>query len=132
MTAIFGVAHSAPVAGEQRTFFTLTTAITGLQPMRNPVAIENIEEMRRQAGIDDVELREEIRGLHVGDTVKVTLLTGAPSPAGETLLVRITRIRGYAFRGRLASKPASSGLSHLQVGSPVAFTAAHIHSILKA
>jgi hypothetical protein len=44
--------------------------------MRNPVEIENIEEMRRQEGVEDSELREEIRGLLVGHCVKLTLLAG--------------------------------------------------------
>jgi hypothetical protein len=98
--------------------------------MQNPVAIENIEERRRE-GIDDVELREEIRGLHVGDPVNLTLLIDTVSFAGETLPVRITRIRGRAYRGKLASKPASSALARLRVGSPVVFTAGHIHSLPK-
>lgn len=96
--------------------------------MPDPVEIENIEEMRRREGIDDVELREEIRGLEVGDLVKLTLLSGK-SFAGETLLVRITSIRGPAFRGELAERPVSAALSNLRVGSPVAFTTAHIHSL---
>jgi hypothetical protein len=99
--------------------------------MRKLVEIENIEEMRRQAGIDDVELREEIRGLEIGDLVKLTLLTGTNSSARETLLVRITSIRGSMFRGKLANKPATTGLSKLRVGSHVAFTPAHIHSVAK-
>jgi hypothetical protein len=99
--------------------------------MRNPVVIENIDQMRRREGIDDVELWEEIRGLAVGDYVKLTLLSGTTSSAGETLLVRITSIRGHAFRGKLSDQPASAGLSSLRVGSAVAFTGAHIHSIPK-
>jgi hypothetical protein len=95
--------------------------------MRNLVEIENIEERRRQVGIDDVELREEIRGLVVGDVVKLTLLNGAKS--FETVPVRITRTRGSAFRGKLASRTTSAGLSQLRVGSPVAFTAGQIHSV---
>jgi hypothetical protein len=97
--------------------------------MRNPVEIENIEEMRRQEGIEDSELREEIRGLRVGHCVKLTLLAGTKSCDSETLLVRITRIRGSAFRGKLADRPNSTGLSNLRVGSQVAFTTAHIHSL---
>jgi hypothetical protein len=99
--------------------------------MRNPVAIETIEEMRRREGIEDVELRAEIRGLEVGDFVKLTFLSSTEPSAGETLLVRITRLRGSDFRGELAKRPSSTGLSSLRVGSPVAFTAAHIHSIPK-
>lgn len=52
--------------------------------MRNGIEIENIEEMRRRAGIDDAELREEIRGLEIGDLVMLTLLTGTKSSTGET------------------------------------------------
>jgi len=94
---------------------------------RAPIELENIEEMRRQEGIDDVELRLEIRNLRVGDFVKLTFVTGAAS--FETLRVRITSIRGAAFRGKLAKKPTSSTLAELEEGSSLAFTTAHIHSI---
>ena len=97
--------------------------------MRTPIGIENIEGMRLRASIDDAELREAIRCLQVGDSVKLTLLAGAPSLTGETLVVRITHIRGHSFRGQLAARPASAGLSELRAGAPVAFTAAHIHSL---
>ena len=97
--------------------------------MGNRVEIENIEEKRRAVGIEDVVLREDIRGLVAGDLVKLTLLTGPPAFAAETVLVRITSIRGPAFRGKLVRKPVSTGLSRLGAGSPVAFTAAHIHSL---
>ncbi len=97
--------------------------------MRQAVEIENIEEMRRREGIEDVELRQEIRGLRVGDFVKLTLL--ADTKSFETLLVRITRIRRSEFHGKLANRPNCAGLSKLRVGSPVAFTTAHIHSIQK-
>jgi hypothetical protein len=97
--------------------------------MRKRIDIENIEEMRQREGIDDVELRTEIRGLKAGDFVRVTLLAGATSV--ETLLVRITSIRGPAFRGKLVDGPTCAGLSQLHVGSQVAFTTAHIHSLSK-
>jgi hypothetical protein len=95
--------------------------------MRNRVDIEDIEQKRLRAGIDDVELRLEIRGLRVGDLVKLTFLTGATS--SETLSVRITSITGSAFRGKLADSPVSLALSPLRAGSPVRFTAGHIHSL---
>jgi hypothetical protein len=95
--------------------------------MRFAIEIEDIEEKRRQEGIDDVELREQIRGLQVGDLVKLTFLAGPQ--AFETLLVRITSIRGSAFRGKLANGPTAARLSRLRVGSPVAFSTAHIHSL---
>ena len=97
--------------------------------MPNTVEIENIEELRRQEGIDDVELRIEIRSLHAGDFVKLTFLIGTTS--FETLLVRITSIRGSAFRGKLVKRPTSRGLSKLDAGAPIVFTTAHIHSLLK-
>jgi hypothetical protein len=97
--------------------------------MRNRVEIEDIEDMRRQEGIVDVELREQIRGLRVGDFIRITFLFGPR--ATETVAVRITSIRGAAFRGKLASGPILAGLSGLRAGSAVAFTRAHIHSVLK-
>jgi hypothetical protein len=97
--------------------------------MRNVVEIEDIEQRRLRAGIDDVELRSEIRDLQVGDVVRLTFLTGTTS--FETLSVRITRISGSAYRGKLADRPVAPALSKLRAGSPVAFTAAHIHSLEK-
>jgi hypothetical protein len=97
--------------------------------MRDGILIEDIEEMRRQQGIEDVELREQIRGLRVGDLVKLTLL--ASGAAGETLAVRVTSIRASAFRGKLVKCPGLAGLSGLRAGFPLAFTAAHIHSVVK-
>ena len=97
--------------------------------MRNVVEIEDIEQRRLRAGIDDVELRSEVRGLQLGDCVMLTFLTG--TTAFETLSVRITSIRRSAFRGKLADRPVAPALSKLRAGSPVAFTAAHIHSLGK-
>jgi hypothetical protein len=97
--------------------------------MRHPVEIEDIEGKRRQEGIEDVELREEIRGLRVGDVVKLTFLAGPHS--FETLPVRITRIRGSAFRGKLAVGPTATGLLSLRLGSAVTFTTEHIHSLAR-
>jgi hypothetical protein len=97
--------------------------------MGKRVEIEDIEEMRRRVGVDDVELWVAIRGLRTGDYVRLTFLSSAEPPAAQTLRVRITRIRGTEFRGKLADKPAFRGLSGLKVGSGVAFTASHIHSL---
>jgi hypothetical protein len=99
----------------------------GLKRMRYPIEIEDIEEKRRQEGIEDVELREEIRGLRVGDLVKLTFVAGPGTL--ETLFVRITSIHGAAFRGRLTAGPTHAGLARLRAGSRVAFTADHIHSL---
>lgn len=93
------------------------------------IDLEDIEEIRRRAGIDDVELRQEIRGLGIGDLVRLTILTGATT--FELLPVRITSIRGDSFRGKLARKPTSASLSKLPAGAPVTFTTAHIHSLPK-
>jgi hypothetical protein len=94
--------------------------------MGKAVAIENIEEMRLRAGIDDVELRQSIRRLRVGDRVRITLLAGPGQTAGKTLWFRITRVEGAHFRGRLAEGQGPAGL---RPGALLSFTAAHIHSI---
>jgi hypothetical protein len=99
--------------------------------MRNPVEIENIEEMRLREGIDDVDLRQKIRGLRIGDSVHLTFCAGAASSAAETLSVRITSIRGSVLRGKLAETPASARLAALHIGSPIAFTTNQIHSLPK-
>ena len=91
--------------------------------------IQDIEEMRRREGIDDAELRLGIRGLKVGDFVKVSLLTGVDS--FETRQVRITSIRGSTFRGKLANQSAGARRRKPRDGTALAFTTAHIHSILK-
>jgi hypothetical protein len=97
--------------------------------MSSRIAIENIEEIRRREGIDDVELRQEIRGLTAGDLVRLSLLTGANS--FETVTVRITSIRRPAFRGKLTNRPTAKCLAGLRAGHPIAFTADHIHSLAK-
>src|SRR6516225_5383961 len=86
-------------------------------PMRNAVEIEDIEQRRLLAGIDDVELRSEIRGLHVGDVVKLTFLTGTTTY--EMLSVRITSISGSSFRGKLVDSPVAPALAGLRVGSAI-------------
>jgi hypothetical protein len=94
--------------------------------MGKAVAIENIEEMRLRAGIDDVELRQSVRRLRVGDRVRLTLLSGPGQTAGKTLWFRITRVEGSHFRGRLAEGQALAGL---RPGALLSFTADHIHSV---
>ena len=91
--------------------------------MLNRIEIENIEEMRRQQGIEDVELAETIRSLQVGDVVKLTFLSQAHN--FETARVRITSIRGIAFRGRVIQTT-----SRARQGKIVEFTIAHIHSVV--
>ncbi len=98
--------------------------------MRNLVEIENIEEMRRRQGIEDVELHGEIRALRSGDFVKLTFI--APTGSSETLRVRITSLKGDAYRGKLADQPVSAGLSNMKAGSTIVFTDNHIHSVAKA
>jgi len=88
------------------------------------IRIENIEEMRRQQGIEDDELRLEIRALRAGDYVHLTLLTAAG--AFEVVTVRITSVRGAALRGKLAKRASTPGLSRHPVGTPITFTTDHI------
>ena len=99
--------------------------------MNKAVEIEDIEEMRRQVGIEDVELRAAIRGLHTGGLVRLTLVTAAAPAARETVRVRITGARGPEFLGRLTDSPTSPGLAALRAGTRVTFRAAHIHSVAK-
>ena len=99
--------------------------------MSKGVEIEDIEAMRQEAGIDDVELREAVRGLHAGDLVRLTLVARAAPAARETVLVRITAARGPEFLGRLDDRPASPGLAALRAGTRLIFRPAHIHSVAK-
>lgn len=91
--------------------------------------IQDIEELRRQEGIDDPELRAQICALKRGDFIKVTLLSDPHAIAGETLMVRITSIRNGIFRGKLATSPSSAVLGALDAGTAIVFRAAHIHSV---
>ena len=97
--------------------------------MRQRLEIENIEELRLHAGIDDVELREAVARLRVGDRVRLTFLAGPKGVARETLLVQVTRVRKTDFLGRLTSRPTRGGLAGLRVGARVAFAAGQVHSI---
>lgn len=99
--------------------------------MRKLIEIEDIQEMRRREGIEDTELQEAIDGLRVGDHVQLTLKTAAQAFHGETVLVRVTRIRGGSFLGKLAQSPASAALARLRAGTRVAFSAAHVYSVPK-
>ena len=80
--------------------------------------LENIEEMRRRRGITDDKLRDEIRGLAVGDQVRLTLATGAETFSGKTLLVRITTIKGQKFHGELTKKAVCRQTLETQVNRP--------------
>jgi hypothetical protein len=97
--------------------------------VRDPIQIENIGQMRRERGIDDAELREEVRRLKSGDLVRLTLLTGSAPFGGETVVVRITSRKGPLFRGKLVRKPAAAALGQLRAGSLLTFSASHIHSV---
>ena len=97
--------------------------------MRRDMAIEDIGALRNYEGIDDPQLEREIAALHVGDCVKLTLMTRTLPLAKETVLVRITRIQARAYHGKLASPLTSARLATLQLGARLTFSAAHIHSI---
>src|SRR4051812_9092588 len=53
--------------------------------MGNRIEIENLEEKRREVGIEDVVLREDIRGLAAGDLVKLTWSVGARRTSDDAL-----------------------------------------------
>jgi hypothetical protein len=91
------------------------------------IEIENIDELRLREGIDDVELHQDISRLQVGDHVRLTFLAGAN--LRETLSVRITRIEGERYRGRIIDRVARPELLGLRADALVNFTAGQIHSI---
>jgi len=97
--------------------------------MHDDITIEDIEELRLGAGIEDSRLAEAIRGLDAGDRVRLTFLPRGGA-AGETLEVRITSRKGSTFRGTLAGRPRTVGLAGLRPGARLRFSAAQIHSIL--
>jgi len=99
--------------------------------MRHPIEIENIDELRLQEGIDDAELREDVHRLRVGDHVRLTFVSAGNPCARETLVVRITSLKGETVRGKLAGQPTRADLAMLRAGSPVIFTRDQIHSIVK-
>jgi hypothetical protein len=96
--------------------------------MGHSILIEDIAGRRRREGIEDPDLRDAIRNLAVGDLVRLTLRANG-SPAGETVVVRVTEISLDGFRGALAGRPESKGLMDLSVGFALSFTADHIHSL---
>jgi hypothetical protein len=99
--------------------------------MHPGIAIENIEEMRRREGVEDLELGRQIRALAAGDIVKLTFLSDGRAFPGEVLSVRITSIKDNKYRGKLVDSPASAGLAELRAGAAVTFSAANIHSVAR-
>jgi len=96
--------------------------------MSQRVQFENIEEMRQNAGIDDIELRDAIRRLQVGDWVKLTVSINGSFP-GDPLFIRITSIKGNLFRGKLAQPGRAARRAKLTTESVLTFTGEQIHSI---
>jgi hypothetical protein len=92
--------------------------------------LEEIDALRRENGIDDVELRQEIARLLVGDQVRLTFLAGPGLPAPRTLRARITHIGDGGFRGRLVDAPAGRAPGALRRGMAIDFTAGQIHSVV--
>lgn len=95
--------------------------------MSHRICIEDIETMRREAGIDDEDLRRAVGKLKPGDYVNLTFRAGVGSP--ETLVVRITTITSKKYEGELAQLPTVSSLQSMRIGSPMSFAATHIHSM---
>lgn len=100
--------------------------------MRQTLQIENIDQLRLRQGIDDVELREKIGQLQVGDCVNLTFLKGAQQGASKTVPVQIVRIVKEKFEGKLLKSLGSLGPTDLKVGSMISFRRYHVHSITRA
>jgi hypothetical protein len=96
----------------------------------NTLDLEDIDSMRLQLGVDDVELRDRIRQLVAGDCVRLTFLSTIKG--NHTLMVRITSMKNGAFRGRLLHVPVKMVPDGLRVGILIPFAAEHIHSIVRA
>lgn len=92
--------------------------------------IEQIERLRRQAGIDDAELRGQVSRLRAGDVVRLTFLAG--TAGAETLPVRVTAVRRAGFRGELAAAPRRPQFAGLRLGLAVTFSPGHVHSVSRA
>lgn len=97
--------------------------------MTSVVPIEEIAALRRRLGIEDAELHAQVGRLRVGDLVRLTFLPADEPGHGETLSVRITRIRYDRYRGRLVGRPTRAALGGLRPGALVGFTEGHIHSV---
>jgi hypothetical protein len=97
--------------------------------MRPRVEFEDIEGLRREAGIDDGELREQVRRLRAGDSVRLTAATGGDPGPLDRLLVRIISVRAGVFHGSIV-RAAGTRAARLEAGSPLTFRAAHIHSVV--
>ena len=99
--------------------------------MQYPGENSNDYILQSRQGVANVKLRNMIRDLQIGDTVKLTFLSGNLSFGGEMLLVRITSIAGPEFHGKLTRRPTFIGLSKLRVGACFTFAEDHIFSILE-
>lgn len=96
------------------------------------IEIENIECMRLREGINDLELRQDIRGLRIGHCVKLTLVSGDRPLEGETVTVRITVHSRRIVPGQAGKAAGVRCLQGPGGAAPLTFSTAHIHSILKA
>jgi hypothetical protein len=111
-------------------------------PTRNPISkspvfvkrrstgiqIEDIDAVRLREGIDDVGLRKSVAQLGASD--RVCLSISLDGKSFEKVSVRITSCRGGTFRGKLLSKPHSTGLRDLDADRLLVFSASQIHSII--
>jgi hypothetical protein len=97
--------------------------------MLSTIPIEEIGALRRQLGIEDIELHAQVGRLRVGDLVRLTFLPAEPTGPGETLDVRITSIRYDRYRGRLVGRPVRVALARLRPGVLIGFTEGQIHSV---
>lgn len=125
------VAQLAPSAQATRAAAPGRAQPTRGQARKRAYLLEDINALRLSAGIEDTALAMAIRGLGVGDRVKLTFLAHPEDAPGEALAVRISSKHGLTFTGRLIGQPRSAGLAGLRVGARLRFTTAHIHSIVK-
>jgi hypothetical protein len=101
----------------------------GVKPERVP--IEYIDQMRRNAGINDDQLWKAIGQLEVGDRVKLTFMVPRMTATRETLVVEIAGVRRDRFKGKVVSRPLHRGLAKLKGNAVIEFSADQIHSIVR-
>lgn len=97
--------------------------------MPSPWRLENIQRLREEAGIDDVELQKEVGKLAVGDIVHLTILDTNVIRSGEVIDVEIQEIRGLKYRGVIVKTPSSPARCSELANQMIAFTREHIHSV---
>lgn len=91
--------------------------------------LENIQQLRIESGIEDVELQKSICNLAVGDIVNLTILNSKSSHSGEPIVVEVVAIQGFNYQGKVIRASNNESLSRELADQSIAFSKKHIHSV---